>query len=102
MKYIKTYEKRNFRDYKQYNEFLAEKFVASKCSIHSEFSKICISLKYMYVINSDVLADLQENFKGSSCKIFSGRNSITYEIYNVPRSFFDQIDMEMTANKYNL
>jgi hypothetical protein len=54
------------------------------------------------IINT-ILVNLCEQFNGLEFKIFSGTGSlIFFEVYNVPRSFFDEIDIELSAQKYNL
>lgn len=105
MKHVEEFltEARNFRDFKKYNEFLELKFKAKECSIFSENNIITLSLKYSRILRNQ---NLFRTFIDFDVKVFpSGGihpNSMIFEVYNVPRSFFDEIDIEMNAKKYNI
>ena len=105
MKHVEEFliENRNFRDFKKYNEFLKLKFKAYDCSIFSENNIIVLSLKYSRILKN---SNLFNTFIDYDFKIFpSGGlhpNSMIFEVYNIPRSFFDKIDIEMDAVKYNI
>lgn len=123
MKHVKDidlFEARNFRDWAKYNRYLSKKyhddekwdsFIGPRnniVSIFSEANQITITIKYNYTVSNIALLKLYKDFKNLTFKIYpstnamKGTKAIAFEVYDVPKSYFDQIDMEINAEKYNI
>jgi hypothetical protein len=103
MKYLKNYERRNFKDYKKYNIILKKNFIADKASVFEEYGELIISLQYSYIIRNEILVNLFNIFKGLDFRIYNGTsNSIIFEVSDVPAQYFERIDIEKDSNKYNI
>jgi len=124
VKEIELFEKKNFKDWTKYNNYLSEKYsdeegfsIGSRnnvVSIFSESNHITISIKYDYTISNIALLKLCKDFEhlksngNVTFKVYPSTNqmkgikTVVFEAYDVPKSYFDQIDMEMEAKKFNI
>jgi len=101
MKHIKKYEitealvsNDKFAKYKKY---LMEKFSPWNVSIYVD---LLIELEFSN-ISKDVILELCDYFKDLDFKI-EHRTEIDFRIENVPQSFYEKMDRDIEAKKYNL
>ncbi len=118
VKEIELFEKKNFKDWNKYTIYLSEKYsdeegfsIGSRnnvVTIFSESNQITISIKYNYTVSNIALLKLYKDFENLTFKIYPSTNqmkglkAVGFEVYDVPKSYFDQIDMEMEAKKFNI
>jgi len=120
VKEIELFEKKNFKDWTKYNKYLSIKYYddtilpspglkrKNEVSIFSEANQITITIKYDYTISNVALLKLCRDFgdmpeNGNVIfKIFPAKDAVIFEVYNVPRSYFDQIDIEIASKKFNI
>jgi hypothetical protein len=106
MKHIKSYEKRNFKDYKKYHDILYKHFKKlaniEKIVIYEEDNEITIEIKTWY---SGVDKKFIDYINGIASD-FEINPANGYQIIiilkNISRSFLDKITLELDAEKYNL
>jgi len=113
VKEIKLFEAKNFKDWNKYLNYLSKKYddnsgKRNKISIFSESNQITLSIKYQYYLSNIALLKICKDFENLEFKIFpssstaTGSKTIAIEVYNIPKSYFDQIDIELNAEKYNI
>jgi hypothetical protein len=120
VKNIELFEARNFKDCTKYNKYLSIKYYddtilpspgikrKNEVSIFSESNQITITIKYEYTISNVALLKLCKDFEhlktngNVTFKVYPAKSAVVFEAYNVPISYFDQIDMEIASKKYNI
>ena len=111
MKHVKNIilEKRIFKKYEKYNDFLVKFFnvygggTVKKVTVHEEYNGIYINIQYAGRIAHEDFLHLNKYFEGLEFYFtaLSGY-SLMFTVENVPQEFFNQVDIEMEAEKYNL
>jgi len=94
MKYLKTYE--NNDDIKK---FLKSKFKNSDIFINN--SNTIIILKFGWLDKKTTLK-LIEYFGDNEFEITPMDSITNFYVYNIPKSFYKKILLDITENKYNL
>ena len=80
---------------------LNKKFKSGDCLVFEEGDKKCVFLDYYWITKKE-LSHLYNYFVDYDYRITHEKHSVRFNIYDVPQSFFDELDIEMSANKYNL
>ena len=120
VKDIELFERRNLKDWAKYNRYLSIKYYddtilpspgirrENEVSVFSEANQITITIKYDYTISNVALLKLCKDFEhlktngNVTFKVYPAKSAVIFEAYDVPISYFDQIDMEMEAKKFNI
>jgi hypothetical protein len=115
VKEIELFENRNFKSWAKYNRYLSIKYYddniillktgikrQNEVSVFSEANQITISIKYNYTVSNVALLKLYKDFENLVFKIYPETNCVVFEVYNVPKSYFDKIDFELNIEKYNI
>jgi len=107
IKDIELFENRNFKDYRQYEGFIKNKFDAHSVEVY-DIDGIDGVIYINIVINPNPNPMTKENFmrlfdcfKDYDFKIFIKCNHINFKVVG-DNKIFDQFNMEMDTNKYNL
>jgi len=117
VKEIELFEARNFKDWNKYNDYLSKKYSDEEVfsvgrknvvSVMSESNQITISIKYNYTVSNIAILKLCKDFENLNFKLFpssnarNGSKAVVFEVYNVPKNYFEKIDIELNAEKYNI
>jgi hypothetical protein len=108
MKHVKTFEKKNFKDYAKYTDiakiFLKELVNMEYLKIYKEDDEINMSIKTWYGVSSNFFKEIEEYIgKDKYYKIDPNNGSqMTIEFFNIDPKFLEILDIKMSANKYNL
>lgn len=106
MKHVKNFERRNFKNYDKYNKFLKLKFNAKSVKVYEEFGKTFIEFEYdySYSLDKDVFIKFINFFNYTEFKVHNGGNNglLVVLVDNVGDSFFEELELELVSNKYNL
>lgn len=107
MKYLKTYERRNLKDFHKYADIVKQKFIKyikiEKIAIYEEENKYYISIKTWYGVHKNFFVFLNSEIGTYNYNIVPSNGSqLTISLYDIPEEYFEQLDLEMDANKYNL
>jgi hypothetical protein len=108
MKHIKSInERRNLKDFLKYREILRNKFKnyisVEKIECYKEDDEYYINIKTWGAAHKKFF-----NFLNSELKIYdyvimpSNGNQLTISISNIPGEYFEQLDLELDVDKYNL
>ena len=106
MKHVKEFERRNFRDYRKYDDFLSNKFYhifgggAHALKIFEETGKIYIHFQ-IRGFDSEEMLIFQQQLKGSDFRFSTGQYMMIVDI-TASKEFMEEIKFEMEVNKYNL
>jgi len=95
-------ERKNFMIYQKYVIPFKQKFNANEVIISEEYNSTTVSIKYQPAINKKELARLCEFFKDYTYYINYNSNAVSFDVYDIKQSLFDQYDAETSAKKYNL
>ena len=115
MKHVKELilERRNIKDYAKYNDIVKKKFEninydrssddVEKILIYEEDGEITITLKLWISITKKFIDHSIQLFGNIDYRIDPANGSqVTIYFYNVPKTFFKQLDLELETQKYNL
>lgn len=106
MKHVKDIQifegRRDFRNYKHYNQFIKTKFYAREATVYKESDAIFILLQYSYSIGNRELSILYKTFGELPLRISEGNRRILVDINYIPDNMLEDFEMEMNAQKYNL
>lgn len=115
MRHIELFESKNFKDWKKYNDYLSKMFSDDDDPIFPNVNSVSIcsekygtqvvismSIKYDYNVSNIALVKLFKYFSNLEFKIFPSKGAVIVEVYKIPIEFFNKIDIEMNAHKYNI
>lgn len=115
MKHVKELilERRNIKDYAKYNDIVKKKFEninydrssddVEKILIYEEDGEITIALKLWISVTKKFIDHSINLFGVVDYRIDPANGSqITIEFFDVPKSFFKKLDMELETIKYNI
>jgi len=112
MKHVKDIllEKRNFKDFIKYNKIF-NKILKSKRTIsleeketkvYEEFGKFYLYIKTWGIFSKDFFDFIKETF-GDINYIITPMNDNQVSIeFCIPKSYLEELDLEIISNKYNL
>lgn len=109
MKHVKeiVLERRNLKGYSKYTDILKTKFSnflhIEKIVSYEEDNEISIEIKTWNGFKKDFINYINDQFGNPNYKInpANGAQLLIY-IYDVPKSFFEELDIELNTEKYNL
>ena len=107
MKYIKNielFEGRTYKNLAKYSNYIKTKFDAYKVIVFEENGQNCLHLIY-HGVSKEKMLFLCDIFRDVDFRLnppISYAPENRFVIFDIPQSFFDQLDLEMTAQKYNL
>ena len=107
MKYIKTYERRNLKDFRKYADIVKQKFIKyikiEKIAIYEEDNELFMEIKTWYDVNKDFFDFLTSEIGSVDFNIKPQNGSqLLITLNGVPESYFEQLDLEMDADRYNV
>ena len=106
VKEIQLFETRIYKDHKKYVELVKNKFKADKAMVYTEYGTTIIVLDFAGSVENDIFMSIYNNLNVCKFRITTTsdkfRQHIRYEISNVPHIFFEKLELEANANKYNL
>jgi len=105
MKHLKTYERRDYKSYKKYSDYIATIFEHSNndniVNMSEEDGKIYLSFGF-YRAETKEIKKMVEVFGNYKMELSPIRNGVHLTVRGIDKEFLDKLDLEMSANKYNL
>jgi hypothetical protein len=108
MKHIRSInERRNLRDFIKYKDILRNKFKnyirMEKIECYREDDEYYINIKTHGAAHKEFFDFLNSDIKTYDYYIMpSNGNQLTISISNIPGEYFEQLDLELDVDKYNL
>ena len=112
MKHVKEIllENRNYKDFIKYNQFFNKLIKSSKTitleeketKVYKEYNNFYLCIKPWGVFSKDFFDFTKDTFGDINYNIIPmNGNQVSIE-FTIPKSYIEQIDMELNVNKYNL
>jgi hypothetical protein len=112
MRHLKTYEKRNFKDYIKYSDNkLLEEFLKDNnyrlsieyVKIYEENKQINLALKTWHGVYEKFFKIMKQYLGDIDYYIAPNNgNQITIEFFNIDKNFLNILEEKIESNKYNL
>lgn len=109
MKHVKDIilEKKIYEKYRKYNDFLVKFFKISndirEVKVYEEYNAIYINIKYDGRITNEDFLHLNKYFEGLDFYFTAlSSSALWFTVENVKQEFFDEIDIQLNAEKYNI
>lgn len=109
MKIERFNEKRTYKNHYKYLPILTRKYQTHmystdyppKIFIYEENGKIRFRIDFVK-ISKDVMTKLCNDFRDYEYTLTSNYSKMEFNIDNLPKEFFNQLDIEIEAEKYNM
>jgi len=107
MKHLKTYEKKNLKDYNKYTdvalEFIKELTQVEKVRIYKEDDELILSIKTWNNVSKAFFDEMEKYIGTPYYKIFPNSGAqLTVEYYGIDTKFLSLLDQIIERNKFNL